>query len=617
MFDAYSVAVRLRLVNEVSHGLAAIATQFAATDTAAKALQKRIHAIKMQGVAGAALFGTGAVMVAPLLFALQESKKFQTEAAKFGSLGFGDKINTQAIQFASGMQTIGTSARENMAIVGDAMAVFKDLHETKMVAPLMAKMKFANQALFGANKGSEHDNKLMDMMKVAEFRGGTKSPEEFKIQVNYAQQAITGSRNRVDASAMLQALKTGGVGISRRTNQAFYLGAEPMIQEFGGMRYGTGVMSLYQNLVQAKGAITSQQELYRLGLLDKKMVQFNSLGMLKKALPGAFIGSKIQEEEGELALLKKVLLPAFAKHGITSDEDIIREIGRIAGNRTGSNLLTRIYQQRDKLEMQVAANFHAENLDQSVARAGGTLQGKQIDLQAKWHTLLKNLGDTVLPLACIGVEKLTGLLKFVNQSVEKYPLLTKTMASAFMGLAASLMFGGMVNLVAAGFKGIGLGLSLLTSVKMAGLVANISGAGGLVSALTGNAGLVIAAGAAGFAIGTLINKLVGIDKGEFGNWLYDVVHKNDKDQLGWKGNQFVGVEKNPNWSATTQGQTPRFQTVRPGSNNKPVQVNTKLYLDGRKIADVVTNHQAREAEQPHSGLGGMFDSIMAPVPVGY
>ena len=40
MFEAYSVAVKLKLVNEVSHGLMAIATQMTATDAAAK----RAHA---------------------------------------------------------------------------------------------------------------------------------------------------------------------------------------------------------------------------------------------------------------------------------------------------------------------------------------------------------------------------------------------------------------------------------------------------------------------------------------------------------------------------------------------------------------------------------------------
>ncbi|MFD2271841.1 hypothetical protein ACFS07_13415 [Undibacterium arcticum] len=104
-------------------------------------------------------------------------------------------------------------------------------------------------------------------------------------------------------------------------------------------------------------------------------------------------------------MLEKVLLPAFAAKGITGDEGIIREIGMIVGNRTGSSLLSRIYQQRATIKTQSAANMNAENIDQLSARAGGTLAGKQIDLHAKFNTLMLQLGNTILPLAISALEK--------------------------------------------------------------------------------------------------------------------------------------------------------------------------------------------------------------------
>src|SRR5581483_224417 len=110
-----------------------------------------------------------------------------------------------------------------------------------------------------------------------ELRRGLLSPTEFATQADFVQKAISGSRGRVNASKWLQLLKTGGVGVSQMGNESFYLGLEPLLQEFGGFRLGTSLMSIYQNLVQARGTISSQQELYRLGLLDPHKVQFNSL----------------------------------------------------------------------------------------------------------------------------------------------------------------------------------------------------------------------------------------------------------------------------------------------------------------------------------------------------
>lgn len=592
MFEAYKVAVKLSLVSDVGLGLSMLSGQFAklnkdvvGTQNSINGLQKSMLELKRIGIVGGAMAAAGGMGLSMFRGPLEEAKKFQTESAKFGSLGFGETINKQAEQFAIGMKTMGVSARENMGIVGDAMAVFKDLNEAKMAAPLIAKMKFANEVIFGAD-GGERDKKLMDMMKVAEFRGGTKSPEEFARQVNFAQQAIAGSRNRVDPSALLQALKTGGVALSNRSNEAFYLGAEPLIQEFGGSRYGTASMSIYQNLVQSRGTITAQQELYRLGLLNKNMVQFNSLGMLKKALPGAFKGSSTLENEGELALLEKVLLPAFAAKGITSEEGIIREMGMILGNRTGSSLMSRIYQQREKLHMQTAANFHAENLDQANDRASGTLAGKEVDLEKKWADVLRELGTTILPIAIKAVEGLTSVLKGIIGFAREWPHLTQWLTVAFGVLSGIVAAGGVLALTTAGFKALGLAMAL-------------GGGGGIAGTLSASAiAFGVMAKSAGLFLAAYAGYVAGGSAVEWAN-----------KALAPKGHESVA-----DWwvSGEKDKQTPDF--VRARQKMEAAQKGD-VYMDGKKVGVIVTGHQEREASRPVGGTSG-FDGSMHLRPVG-
>jgi hypothetical protein len=396
-FEAYKIAVKLSLVNNVSAGLLALSTQFqglnkhiGASHTSITALEKKMLDIKRMTLVGGAMAGAGAFGLSLFAAPLEEAKKFQTEVAKFASLGFGDKVTGQAVKFATSMKTIGTSATENLALVSDAMAVFKDMHHAEFAAPIMAKMKFANEAVFGKEGGGANERKFMDMLKVIEFRGGLSSQAEFGTQANFVQQVISGSRNRVDAGQLLSALKTGGVGLSQRSNESFYLGSEPLIQEFGGQRYGTGAMSIYQNLVQARGSMTSQNELLRLGLLDPSKIKQNATtGKLMKVGAGAFKGSDILQKEGELALLEKVLLPAFAAKGITGDSAIINEIGMILGNRTGSSLMARIYQQRGTIHTQSEANKNALGIDQLASTGGKTLAGQELELHAKWRDVLK------------------------------------------------------------------------------------------------------------------------------------------------------------------------------------------------------------------------------------
>jgi len=102
---------------------------------------------------------------------------------------------------------------------------------------------------------------------------------------------------------------------------------------------------------------------------------------------------------------------------------------------------------------------------------------------------------------------------------------------------------------------------------------------GGISAALGNVGLVAAAAAAGYGIGKLINKMLGIDKGELGEWLYDVTHKSNGSSAfsdDWRNHI--------------------------GQSSKPVQVTTHISVDGAKLAKVVTKHQAGSAGGAQTGI---------------
>lgn len=601
-FEAYSVAIKLRLVDSVSSGLIGMAAQFGAFNRHVNAsqaglltLENRLQRIKMLGLVGGAALGLGGAALFSLKGPLEEAKQWAQESARFASLGFGAKVNADAQQFALGMQTYGTSARENLTLVSDAMAVFKDLGHAKMAAPILADMKFANEAVFGAG-GKSNESKFMDMLKVIEFRGGLSSSKEFETQANFVQKVITGSRGRVDASQLLQALKTGGVALSRLGNEQFYLGSEPLIQEFGGARFGTASMSIYQNLVQARGTLTAQRELFRLGALNPKMIEFNQLGQLKKALPGAFLGSKILEEEGDLALLEKFLLPLFKNKGITKDEDIIREFGMILGNRTGSGLMSRIYQQRATIAMQAEANRSAQDISQLKKTAETTPEGATLHLTAKYRDLLRELGIAVLPIFVKAVHGLSAVLTSAVHFAREFPTLTKALVIAFAGLAALMVAGGAAMLIVAGFKALGLALLLSKGAGLGSMLMEAAGGIGALSMQLAKAGIgkiaaVSAAGFAGYEIGKFLNSLgPGGDLGGFlGGKLYEALHPYDPNA------------KRPN--------------VVAGKGGQGLTVHTSVNLDGQKIATAVSKVQAKEANRPQTGISS-FDQTQGLIPAG-
>lgn len=606
MFEAFKIGVQISLMSNAASVLGSIASQLATvnghvgrTNGQFTQLEQTLSRIKSKALIGGAMAGAGLYGLSMLKGPLEEAKKFQTETAKFASLGFGDDVTSQAVKFASGMKTIGTSATENLALVSDAMAVFKDLHHAEFAAPIMAKMKFANEAVFGKEGGGANERKFMDMLKVIEFRGGLSSQQEFSTQSDFVQKVISGSRNRVDAGQLLAALKTGGVALSQRSNESFYLGSEPLIQEFGGQRYGTGAMSIYQNLVQARGTITAQQELYRLGLLDKDKVQFNQMGQLKKALPGAFKGSDILEKEGELALLNKVLLPAFAAKGITGDEAIIREMGMIIGNRTGSGLMARIYQQRGTIAMQSEANKNALGINGLASTAEKTLAGQEIALHAKWRDVLKELGTAVLPIAIKAVQGLTTVLQSVTNFAKQFPTLTKGFVILFGVISAAVAVGGVVMVAGAAFTALGTALSLVGgSVVIAALGTVFTALGAISLPVLGAIAAIFAA--------------IGVYK-----YVVSDVKAGPKDSISdlerfhrGEGNQSSRYYGLNSTAGAGRGGSPFIS----GRGDQPIQVATQVNLDGRKVGEVVSSHQARAAGRAMTGTTG-FDGSMNLAPV--
>lgn len=590
MWEAYSVGIRLKLLDSVTAGLTGLASHFMAFNrhigTSQKqlsALEGQLQRLKVMGLIGGAAVGLGVAGLYAFKGPIEEAKAWAQEAARFTSLGFGQKTDAEATLFARGMKTIGTSAVENLTLLSDAMAQFKDLSKAEIAAPIMARMQYANEAVFGSDAGSANARQFQNMLQLIDMRGGIRNTAAFATQANFIQQAIAGSRGRVDAQAMLQAARTGGVAVSQLSDQAFYLGLEPIIREFGGARTGTGLMSIYQNLVQSRGTITAQQELYRLGLLDPRRVTFNTLGMLKKALPGAFRGSEVLEQQGPLALLEQVLLPAFAAHGITGDAAVIRELGMILGNRTGSSLMSRVYQQRATFAMQSAANSNAMNIDQLAGAAANTPNGKILALHKQWHDALLNLGTTALPIAIKAVTGLTTVLAALNRFMTTFPRLTSGLEVAFGVLSALVAVGGAITLATAGFRALGLALA----------AARLASLGTMLIGVLTPVSWVVA------AIAAVTAACAGI---------YEFYHHRQEIE-NWFGRVF-----NVGPGAAHTGATGHWDVVgSPGA--APVVVHTTINMDGRKVAEAVTKHQARAMNAPQTGIGG-FSSAMAPMPAG-
>ncbi|MDB0529880.1 phage tail protein, partial [Ralstonia solanacearum] len=433
--------------------MAAVTAQqrrMAAAHQAADKVRARAGSV---AAAGAGATAAGMAAGAPLLKGLGEAKHYDLEKLRIGALGLGDPSTKDALAFAEQMKAYGVSQVEKAELMRDALSVFADTHHAEMVMPTLAKMKFANAAVFGQAEGAENERKFVDMLKVIELRGGLASEDAFKKQADMVQKVISATGGRVQAGEWLQVIKRGGLAAKGMDSEAFYYTLEPLVQEMDGATVGTAMMSAYQNLYQGKTTKRALHNLDKFGLIaDRSKVQEDKAGQVSFMDPGALKGAELFRKN-QFAWVEQVLLPALAAKGITSKAQVQDAIGSILPNRTASNLISQMVVQRDQIHKNMRLNAGAAGIDQLEAKAKGTAQGQELDTLAKVHDLEKALGEKVLPLYARGLELVTQAAVSVTAFMQDHPTLAKAAAVAVGALAASLLVLGPIMLAVASVLG--------------------------------------------------------------------------------------------------------------------------------------------------------------------
>ncbi|HBJ3896877.1 phage tail protein [Acinetobacter baumannii] len=370
---------------------------------------------------------------------IEENKRVEIEENRIASLGLGEKATKEATAYAKAMKTFGTSTFDNLQLMRDGITAFADVHHAEMVAPTLSKMKFANEAMYGHEQGSENERKFMDMLKVIELRNGLRSEKAFQEQANIIQQVITATGGRVQAGEWLNAIKTGGVAVKGLSNEAFYYKMEPIVQELGGHRFGTSAMSAYQNIYQGRTTKRAANNLLELGLIaDQSKVTHDKAGQVSFLNPGALKGAELFKRD-QFAWMEQVLLPTLAEKGITSRDQIHDTIGSIFTNRNASNLFTTMYDQREQIHKNAKLNAGADNIDQLNSKAMNTTSGKELEARAKLNDAYLNFGQNILPIYTSAIEVATEALKGFNTWMQQNPTLAKLLGAGLLVIATSLV----------------------------------------------------------------------------------------------------------------------------------------------------------------------------------
>src|SRR6185436_9758774 len=132
------------------------------------------------------------------------------------------------------------------------------------------------------------------------------------------------------------------------------------------------------------------------GIWDPTKITWNSQGGIKSFNGNPLIGAD-QFYKDPIAFYESRIMPMYAKRGLGANERA-RENAMIFGS-TGGALFSLVDRQLPAIHHSVDAQRKALGINAAYGAAGGTLNGKIIDYQARFTNLMERLGEAVLPLA--------------------------------------------------------------------------------------------------------------------------------------------------------------------------------------------------------------------------
>ncbi|MBB5189606.1 hypothetical protein HNQ50_000316 [Silvimonas terrae] len=615
MFEAYEVAVKLKLVDQFSGVMGMVVNRLTSANHSATELQKKLDGIARTFKTGLLVTGAGFGMAMALKAATNEAVKYEQQLNRLKALNLGsantNHLADRAAQIAR--TTKGMSYTESLKLMTEAQSITGNVEHTLDLAPVLAKMRFGMETYMssggkGEGHGAQAERQFMDVVKVMELRGLMRNFNEDKLNSladlfvkNYA-----ASGGQVKPSDFLAMMKTGGIA-SKGINEDFMFALGHMMQESGGNRSGTALMSTYQNLIAGRTTQQVAEQLQKYGLLNPGSIEYGTTGHIKKIKPEALKQTEMLMAN-PLDYLNNVILPALASKGvdINNQNQVLMKLNQLTSNRTASNFLGQLYMDRTPLANYVKQAHGAMGVNQLYDQSANSVVGKEIDLRAKLLNLEKTLGDAALPILVKALETLVPLVQEFGAALEKHPTLIKAVMFGFAGLAASMMVAGPLMMLTSGFKAVGLAVSVLNGggvgglLTLAGSLTNISSLIMKIGAMGGGLGaaaMVTGAGLGGYAVGTAI---------------YNNMKTEDQDAIGRtiaRGLALFGSKDAEEALAAER----KSGYVQPKAAPNPLQVTVPVHIDGKKVAQVMSPYLAAQTGRAMSG-GALDGNLMVPMP---
>ncbi len=462
MFEDFTVAVKVKLFNEVSGGLMLMSKQFESVTGKAIKLQTALDGIRSRMMVGGKILGGGFALAAPFVYAISKAAELQkqmlgVQIATHGSVKEMEDLRV-SIENASS-NTMFSSV--DVAKMAKIVATSNAFTTPQLTALMPAIAQFADvQKIM---KDTPYSSSVPDAVKL------------MHLAQHYDPKNVVPYFNELTKASFMM---PGGIGELRHA-LAYYM---PMGKEALG--------------VDDKSSIMLVALLNRLGLSGSRGGT-NLLAAMTRTIPGVFgsglLKGKSYEALSDMGFIDKKGHSKFMTNGAFDTDKWVQGLSAFVRDAIAKDPAHG--RERVMIDFQhafgvqgskVAALLSSPQAIDQLSKMGGMFQqladmgAIQNDFVTKsvsqqYQTAMTNfqntmieLGVNLLPMATMALNAVNHGLNTLIPWMREHKTLVLDLSKAFLGLAAAMAIGGLVTILTSEF--IALGLSIYALYKIVKLI---------------------------------------------------------------------------------------------------------------------------------------------------
>ncbi len=485
MFNAYAIAIKVSMINAVTPQLSIMQKQFGMLATQADIFKNKLSQIKSLALVGGTLFAAGALGFAGILKMSKPAQDYlhQLNLMKIAGMSQLEIAQATGAAWQDTKDMITSNPTQNLKYLTDLRNILgtdnKSLNfQTAIKAlPIMLQTQTALWAS-SADKNIYGTDLITPMSEALALMSRNKDPVEFIKEFEMMGQAMSATQMRANPMGYYTVFRR--LQQTRNTLDDYFLYrilptliTENAAGGTGGKSKGLGNLAS-----QIRGGISMgvQGNVNRMSLLE-----FGKLGLVNpnSALSTTTQGTTVHPFKNYELLMKdpfsyfeQMVKPAIIKqYGMdfykNNNEMSAYFLQLARGNSGFAGLMGEFYEKEDLLLRNADMIGRAAMGPQGYALAiKNDPQAAYYALSQQWTTLKTAMFIPIATILIPTLMKLATWFSKVSDVLIKYPNMIKYIDYAFIGLAGSLMFGGMIILLTAAFKGLFLVIAVFAELPL-------------------------------------------------------------------------------------------------------------------------------------------------------